>query len=192
MNTVNAIQLLYRVRCTFTFTFTLSDAPRITLAPSDQRVLDNNVVSFLCKASGNPAPEVFWRKSGKRMSNSRHRYSTLNMPHGSVLRIDPAKAKRDDGTVECVADNGIGEAVATATLEVYAEGHGKTAEIYSLLLFARLCLLFPVFIRLFCHFVQDGWSLNRRYQRSVPGHYVESAQQAEICNRWILDQSAIE
>lgn len=103
-----------------------TDAPKITLAPRDQKVTDNNVVSFFCKASGNPAPDVYWRKAGKRITNNRQRYTTLPMPHGSVLRIDPAKAKRDDSSVECVADNGMGEpAVASASLEVYAEGLGE-------------------------------------------------------------------
>ena len=48
------------------------------------------------------------------------------MPHGSVLRIEPVKANRDDTTFECEADNGIGEpAVASATLTVYPEGAGE-------------------------------------------------------------------
>jgi len=44
------------------------------------------------------------------------------MPHGSVLRVEPVKSRRDDSVVECVADNGIGEpAVASANLDVYPE-----------------------------------------------------------------------
>lgn len=47
------------------------------------------------------------------------------MPHGSVLRIEPVKARRDDSPFECVATNGIGEpATAQASLEVYPEGQG--------------------------------------------------------------------
>ena len=50
----------------------------------------------------------------------------IDMPHGSVLRIEPVKANRDDTLFECVADNGIGEAaVASASLTVYPEGSGK-------------------------------------------------------------------
>jgi netrin-G3 ligand len=46
----------------------------------------------------------------------------LDMPHGSVLRIEPVKANRDDTSFDCVADNGIGEpAIASATLEVYPD-----------------------------------------------------------------------
>lgn len=78
----------------------------------------------MCKASGNPAPEVTWKKGGKAIRGNRQRHTIMNMPHGSVLRIDTAK-QRDDGTIECVADNSIGEAVASATLEVYQEGHSE-------------------------------------------------------------------
>lgn len=99
-----------------------NDSPRITLAPRDQKVTDNAIVSFMCKASGNPAPEVTWRKGGK-VIRTKQRHTIMNMPHGSVLRIETVKPKRDDGTIECVADNGIGEAVASATLEVYPENH---------------------------------------------------------------------
>jgi len=97
------------------------------VAPRDQRVADNGIVSFFCKASGNPAPEVYWRKGGRRVATGRQRYSTLNMPHGSVLRIEPVKASRDDDdSVECVADNGIGEAAsAAARLDIYPEGQGE-------------------------------------------------------------------
>ena len=50
------------------------------------------------------------------------RYVVVDMPHGSVLRVEPVKSRRDDSVVECVADNGIGEpAVASANLDVYPE-----------------------------------------------------------------------
>ena len=50
----------------------------------------------------------------------------VDMPHGSVLRIEPVKARRDDATFECIADNGIGEAAtASAQLEVYRDCQGE-------------------------------------------------------------------
>ena len=100
----------------------LADSPKITLAPRDQRVIDGGVVSFFCKASGNPAPDVFWRKAGRRITTGRQRYVVVDMPHGSVLRLEPVKSRRDDSVIECVADNGIGEhATASANLDVYPE-----------------------------------------------------------------------
>lgn len=39
---------------------------------------------------------------------------------GALLRIEPVKAGRDDATYECVAENGVGDAVnAEATLVVF-------------------------------------------------------------------------
>jgi hypothetical protein len=40
-----------------------TDAPRITSGPRDQRVVDNGVASFLCRATGNPMPEIQWRRT---------------------------------------------------------------------------------------------------------------------------------
>lgn len=38
----------------------------------------------------------------------------------SILRIEPVRAGRDDAPYECVAENGVGDAVsAEATLTVY-------------------------------------------------------------------------
>ena len=138
----------------FVFSVIQTDAPRITQPPRDQRIVDNGIVSFHCLAVGNPVPEVFWRRAGKRIpalspitapaagvqqsstatgaqgstssGGGRARYFVIEIPHGSVLRIEPAKARRDDGTIECVADNGAGEpATALAKVEVYAEGLGE-------------------------------------------------------------------
>ena len=44
---------------------------------------------------------------------------------GKVLRIEHVKPSRDDATLTCVADNGVGEpAKATATLQVYPSEEG--------------------------------------------------------------------
>lgn len=40
--------------------------------------------------------------------------------NGAVLRIDPVRAQRDDATYECIAENGVGDAVtAVATLTIF-------------------------------------------------------------------------
>jgi len=50
----------------------------------------------------------------------------VSTTHGAVLRINPVSARRDDGLIECVAENGLGDpATASATLQVYPEGLGK-------------------------------------------------------------------
>lgn len=48
-----------------------------------------------------------------------HRYLITEFPGGSLLRIEPARKKRDDSAFECVAENGVGDEVsATAQLQV--------------------------------------------------------------------------
>ena len=34
--------------------------------------MELGVVSFFCKAEGNPAPEVYWRKNGKRIASNKY------------------------------------------------------------------------------------------------------------------------
>ena len=85
---------------------------------------DNGIASFDCVATGTPIPEIHWRKGRKRISGNQNRILILNetRPGTSVLRIEPVKSsKRDDGVIECRAENGVGEpAVASAKLEVYS------------------------------------------------------------------------
>jgi len=107
--------------------YLVTDAPRLTMLPRDQRIIDGGIASFLCRASGNPVPEVYWRRAGRRIAVGRQRYTVVAVPlGGSLLRIEPVKAARDDDSaVECVAENGIGDPVsATARLHVYLDGQG--------------------------------------------------------------------
>jgi len=97
-----------------------SDPPQITLPPNSHKVTEDSIISFFCKASGNPLPRFMWERNGKRINPKRTRYFIYDMPFGSVLRIEPVKARRDEATFTCVADNDIGEpARANATLKVY-------------------------------------------------------------------------
>ncbi|KAF4523275.1 hypothetical protein B566_EDAN009398 [Ephemera danica] len=96
--------------------------------PNDRKhfhVKAGSVASLLCRASGDPPPIVLWRKNGKRvMSGSQSsRYLVHEFPPpggGALLRIEPVRAGRDDATYECVAENGVGDAVsAEAVLSVF-------------------------------------------------------------------------
>lgn len=64
------LKLQQSLRC---FSLYFSDSPRITLAPTDQKVAENGIISFFCKASGNPAPDIHWKKNSKRISANRQR-----------------------------------------------------------------------------------------------------------------------
>lgn len=56
-----------------------------------------------------------------RFAGTQSRYTVLEQPGGiSILRIEPVRAGRDDAPYECVAENGVGDAVsADATLTIY-------------------------------------------------------------------------
>ncbi|KAF5295530.1 hypothetical protein FQA39_LY13053 [Lamprigera yunnana] len=60
---------------------------------------------------------------GRRYKNkgTQSRYQVKDFQEGgALLRIEPVKAARDDATYECVAENGVGDAVsAEATLTVF-------------------------------------------------------------------------
>lgn len=94
-------------------------------------MLDNAIASFYCEASGSSGLEVYWRKAGKRISISRPRYLIVEAGKGeTVLRIDPVKSRKDDGLIECYADNGNGQfASAKAKLEVYSSPQEGKKEI---------------------------------------------------------------
>lgn len=96
------------------------ESPRITIAPKNQVVVNERVASFICTAVGHPKPQIEWRKSGKRLVTLR--YTVLEIPNGSVLRIEPVRPGRDNATYECLAENGIGEPVREqADLSVLSE-----------------------------------------------------------------------
>lgn len=103
-----------------------SDPPQVTQFPRNQKVAEDSIISFFCKASGNPQPRFEWERDGKRINPKRTRYFIFDMPHGSVLRIEPVKARRDQATFTCIADNGIEEpAKANASLTVYPMNRDK-------------------------------------------------------------------
>ncbi|XP_049819624.1 tyrosine-protein phosphatase Lar isoform X2 [Aethina tumida] len=97
------------------------DPPEITTKPRNLQVKAGGVAAFYCAARGDPLPVIQWKKNGKKVSSSQTRYQVKDFPDGSaLLRIDPVKTGRDDANYECVAENGVGDAVsAEATLVVF-------------------------------------------------------------------------
>jgi len=98
-------------------------APVIVVAPEDQKVAQSGIANFYCQATGSPTPSVEWRKSGQRIGRHHKRYLIVDASDGSVvLRIEPVRARRDEDSYECRADNGVGTpAVARARLNVYPD-----------------------------------------------------------------------
>lgn len=78
------------------------------------------IASFFCSARGDPQPTIVWRKNGKKVPGTQTRYSVTEAGGVSILRIEPVRSGRDDAPYECVAENGVADAVsAEATLTVY-------------------------------------------------------------------------
>ncbi|CAK9817641.1 Tyrosine-protein phosphatase Lar [Anthophora quadrimaculata] len=94
--------------------------PTILVRPQSQQVKAGGIASFYCTAEGAPAPQIHWRKNGKRVSQSQSRYLVQNYVNGALLRIEPVRPVRDNTVYECLAENGVGDAVsAEAQLRVY-------------------------------------------------------------------------
>ncbi|CAH1184278.1 unnamed protein product [Phyllotreta striolata] len=97
------------------------DPPEIKVKPRNLQVRAGGIAAFYCAAQGDPTPVIQWKKNGKKVSSSQTRYQVKEFPDGaSLLRIEPVKAGRDDANYECVAENGVGDAVSSeATLVVF-------------------------------------------------------------------------
>lgn len=49
----------------------LSAPPKFNKIPTDQIGVSGGVASFVCQASGNPKPVVYWNKKGKKVNSQR-------------------------------------------------------------------------------------------------------------------------
>ncbi|RXN22789.1 receptor-type tyrosine- phosphatase S-like protein [Labeo rohita] len=93
-------------------------APRFTKIPTDQIGVSGGVVSFVCQATGDPKPQVFWNKKGKKVNSQRIETIEFDEGAGAVLRIQPLRAPRDENVYECVAKNTEGEIAVTSKLSI--------------------------------------------------------------------------
>ncbi|XP_011061760.1 PREDICTED: tyrosine-protein phosphatase Lar isoform X8 [Acromyrmex echinatior] len=98
----------------------MTSPPTILVKPQSQQVKAGGIASFYCTAEGAPPPQIHWRKNGKKISQSQSRYVVHQYENGALLRIEPVKPSRDNTNYECLAENGVGDAVsAEATLTGY-------------------------------------------------------------------------
>ncbi|XP_020288957.1 tyrosine-protein phosphatase Lar isoform X6 [Pseudomyrmex gracilis] len=98
----------------------MTSPPTILVKPQSQNVKAGGIASFYCTAEGQPPPQIHWRKNGKRISQSQSRYAVHQYENGALLRIEPVKPARDNTMYECLAENGVGDAVsAEAQLNGY-------------------------------------------------------------------------
>ena len=103
--------------------FCYTAPPVITKVITDEGGIDGGIVTFHCKASGDPTPQIDWLKNKKKLRSLRFHITPTD--GGSVLRISPLRLDRDnDQTIVCQATNDEGEATSSATLYV-TEGKAK-------------------------------------------------------------------
>ncbi|XP_026230837.1 receptor-type tyrosine-protein phosphatase S-like isoform X1 [Anabas testudineus] len=95
--------------------------PKFTKTPTDQIGVSGGVASFVCQATGNPKPVVYWNKKGKKVNSQRIETVEFDEGAGAVLRIQPLRAPRDENIYECVARNSEGEVSVTAKLAIIRE-----------------------------------------------------------------------
>ncbi|KAF7668653.1 hypothetical protein LDENG_00297700 [Lucifuga dentata] len=95
--------------------------PKFTKIPTDQIGVSGGVASFVCQATGNPKPVVYWNKKGKKVNSQRIETIEFDEGTGAVLRIQPLRAPRDENIYECVARNNEGEVSVTAKLAIIRE-----------------------------------------------------------------------
>ncbi|XP_061653486.1 receptor-type tyrosine-protein phosphatase S-like isoform X7 [Phyllopteryx taeniolatus] len=99
-----------------------SAPPKFTKIPTDHIGVSGGVASFVCQATGNPKPVVYWNKKGKKVNSQRIEVTIeFDEGTGAVLRIQPLRAPRDENIYECVARNSEGELSVTAKLAIIRE-----------------------------------------------------------------------
>ncbi|XP_076625271.1 tyrosine-protein phosphatase Lar isoform X9 [Colletes latitarsis] len=104
----------------------MTNPPTFLVRPQSQQVKAGGIASFYCTAEGTPPPQIHWRKNGKKITDAQTRYMVQNYKNGALLRIEPVRPGtrqqpfRDNALYECLAENGVGDAVsAEAQLKVY-------------------------------------------------------------------------
>ncbi|XP_072366743.1 protein tyrosine phosphatase receptor type Fa isoform X8 [Scyliorhinus torazame] len=95
--------------------------PSFTRIPVDQIGISGGVASFVCQAVAEPKPRITWMKKGKKVSSQRFEVIEFDDGTGSVLRIQPLRAPRDEAIYECTATNSIGDITTSAKLTVLME-----------------------------------------------------------------------
>lgn len=94
--------------------FLLPTAPPVILQPPETVSLSRgNTARFVCNSSGEPAPVLHWLKNGQPIKSFRR----VKTQSPGVLLINQL-AMEDAGYYQCIADNGLGTACATAKLTV--------------------------------------------------------------------------
>uniref|UniRef100_A0A8C4TLU8 Roundabout guidance receptor 3 n=1 Tax=Erpetoichthys calabaricus TaxID=27687 RepID=A0A8C4TLU8_ERPCA len=89
------------------------ERPVFTKRPINQVVLADETVDFICDVHGDPTPTPRWRKEEGELP--RGRYEIKNDNTLRINRVSP----EDEGTYTCMAENKVGKAEASGSLQVH-------------------------------------------------------------------------
>ena len=95
-----------------------TEPPQVTLELQQEQdeVSWGETVRFSCQARGKPAPAVVWLHNARPLAPSpRHRVTARAL---RVLNVGP----QDQGLYQCMAENGVGSAQASARLVTVPTG----------------------------------------------------------------------
>ena len=85
--------------------------PKITVHPRDQTILENDIATFTCKATGNPEPVIQLVPMNRTMDA---RYKKIGNGNLEIEDIQP----EDQGNISCIAKSVLGKDISVAWLEV--------------------------------------------------------------------------
>ena len=99
------------------FIFCIAVAPQITVHPQNATTTEGENVTLSCNATGDPAPLVYWTKSGSIISISSGPRISFGADNKTLTIMNVSRG--DSGQYRCVANNSAGENISiTATLDV--------------------------------------------------------------------------
>ncbi|CAG0878668.1 unnamed protein product [Darwinula stevensoni] len=91
------------------------EAPQFVLKPEPCNVIEGSWAHFNCRVTGYPRPRVMWLINGHTVMNG----SRYKLTYDGMWRLDIPKTRQyDHGTVQVIAKNALGEAVASTQLDV--------------------------------------------------------------------------
>ena len=93
-------------------------APTVSAAETSITVIEGNMATMTCVATGDPIPETTWSQSGTQlMSGGRYEISDT----GAVLTVRQVTEAQDEGVFSCHASNPAGSDSASITLNVLSK-----------------------------------------------------------------------
>ncbi|KAM3923611.1 peroxidasin homolog isoform 2-T2 [Leptodactylus fuscus] len=98
------------------------EMPRIISEPKDVDVTLGNTVYFICRAEGNPKPDIVWLHNNNEIDTSYD--GRLNLLHDGTLMIQNTQ-ESDKGIYQCTAKNIAGEVRTQEAILRYAGSQSK-------------------------------------------------------------------